>query len=113
MPLSGQQFVDCDTADSACNGEASWTTAWLVANKNASDAESSNSYPGTMGTSSSSSCTHADMYVEEGHDVEHITLFSRTHTTTRFTGGTFVTRCGWYPPSQRRNVSSGEARDGN
>ena len=42
---------------------------------------------------------HVDMYVEEGHDVEHITSFSRTHTTTRFTGGTFVTRCGWYPMS--------------
>jgi C1A family cysteine protease len=56
VSLSEQQFVDCDTVDSACNGGL-MDNAFAFANKNAICTESSYSYTGTKGTCSSSSCT--------------------------------------------------------
>lgn len=56
VSFSEQQFVDCDKADSGCNGGL-MDTAFKYAEKNAICTEGSYSYTGRGGTCKASSCT--------------------------------------------------------
>jgi C1A family cysteine protease len=56
VSLSEQQFVDCDKADSGCNGGL-MDTAFKFAEKNALCTESSYRYTGKGGSCEASSCT--------------------------------------------------------
>ena len=55
VPLSEQQFMDCVTVDSSCNGELT-NNAFTFHKKSAMRTETSYSYTATQGTDTTSSC---------------------------------------------------------